>query len=76
MFGCIKNLVEVIIIIFALIGFFAIGGDKFVKNLWLQYNTEKPKQTTIVENSQTSNKAKDVTFDLLKSFFENQKNEK
>ena len=75
MFGCIKNIVEVIIIIFAVIGFFAIGGDKFIKTFWQQYHSETTTTTSPNKNPQANNITNEMTLEKLKFYLEKQKKE-
>ena len=49
MFGCLKNVIEIGIIVLAIIGFFAINGDDFVRNMWQKYHV-KQHLTNLVQN--------------------------
>ena len=35
--GCLRNIVGLVILILAVVGFFAIGGDDFVMQVWHNY---------------------------------------
>ena len=35
--GCLKNIIGLVILVLAIIGFFAIGGDHFVANVLHNY---------------------------------------
>lgn len=35
--GCLKNIIGLVILVLAIIGFFAINGDDFVMQVWHNY---------------------------------------
>ena len=44
MFGCLKNLLKIGIIVLALIGFKTIGGFEWTHDMWVKYHTPKDAQ--------------------------------
>lgn len=55
MFGCIKRLIEISIIILAVIGFYSINGDEIVKDLWKKYKSRPTASKTEASAKQISN---------------------
>lgn len=55
MFGCIKRLIEISIIILAVIGFYSINGDEVVKDLWEKYKSRPTASETELSAKKISN---------------------
>lgn len=50
--GCLKFLIKVIVVIFAIIGFRAVGGWDFISSKWSEFSPfEKPSQEAMIEKS-------------------------